>query len=92
MAPPSVKVDNVFHLYCAREKPWLEGLACSHISERRNNDRIVSGGTLTQRLARKQLIDQGNRDARGDFDPGAHGEEIVRLVRGEAEELHRPRH
>jgi hypothetical protein len=46
-------------LYCAREKSWLEGLACSHILERRNNDRIVLGGTLTQRLAKKQLIDQG---------------------------------
>jgi hypothetical protein len=46
-------------LFCAREKTWLEGLACSHILERRNNDRIVSGGTLTQRLAKKQQMELG---------------------------------
>ena len=47
-------------LLCAREKPWLEGLACSHILERRNNDRIVSGGTLTANdLAKKQQMELG---------------------------------
>lgn len=59
-------------LYCAREKPWLEGLACSHILERRNNDRIVSGGTLTQRLAKKQLIDQGIKESDLDISTRVH--------------------
>jgi hypothetical protein len=50
----------------------LRGLACSHILERRNNDRIVSGGTLTQRLARKQLIDQGIKESDLDISTRVH--------------------
>jgi hypothetical protein len=69
---PGARAAFYAWLYCAREKPWLEGLACSHILERRNNDRIVSGGTLTQRLAKKQLIDQGIRESDLDISTRVH--------------------
>ncbi len=69
---PGARAAFYAWLYCAREKPWLEGLACSHILERRNNDRIVSGGTLTQRLARKQLIDQGIKESDLDISTRVH--------------------
>ena len=59
-------------LYCAREKPWLEGLACSHILERRNNDRIVAGGTLTQRLANRQLVELGIKEKDLDIGTRVH--------------------
>src|SRR5207249_6399186 len=69
---PGARAAFYAWLYCAREKPWLEGLACSHILERRNNERIVSGGTLTQRLARKQLIDQGIKESDLDISTRVH--------------------
>jgi hypothetical protein len=69
---PGARAAFYAWLYCAREKPWLEGLACSHILERRNNDRIVSGGTLTQRLARKQLVDQGIKESDLDISTRVH--------------------
>jgi hypothetical protein len=69
---PGARASFYAWLYCAREKPWLEGLACSHILERRNNDRIVAGGTLTQRLARKQLIDQGIKESDLDISTRVH--------------------
>ena len=69
---PGARAAFYAWLYCAREKPWLEGLACSHILERRNNDRIVKGGTLTQRLAKKQLIDQGIKESDLDLSTRVH--------------------
>jgi hypothetical protein len=56
---PGARAAFYAWLHCAREKPWLEGLACSHILERRNNDRIVRGGTLTQRLVKRQREELG---------------------------------
>ena len=59
-------------LFCAREKPSLEGLACSTSSSSATTDRIVTGGTLTQRLVRKQLIDQGIRGSDLDVSTRVH--------------------
>ncbi len=56
---PGARAAFYAWLYCARENPWLEGLACSHILERRNNDQIVKGGTLTQRLVKRQEVELG---------------------------------
>ncbi|HEY7553806.1 MAG TPA: hypothetical protein VIH18_03290 [Candidatus Binatia bacterium] len=56
---PGARAAFYAWFHCAREKPWLEGLACSHILERRNNDRIVRGGTLTQRLVKRQMEELG---------------------------------
>ena len=56
---PGARAAFYAWLYCARDKPWLEGLACSHILERRNNDQIVKGGTLTQRLVKRQELELG---------------------------------
>ena len=58
--------------YCAREKPWLEGLACSHILERRNNDQIVKGGTLTQRLVKRQEMELGIKKKDQDIGTQVH--------------------
>jgi hypothetical protein len=69
---PGTRAAFYAWLYCARERPWLWGLACSHILERRNNDQIVSGGTLTQRLAKKQLIDQGIKESDLDISTRVH--------------------
>ena len=46
---PGARAAFYAWLFIARERPWLEGLIASHILERRNNDRIVRGGTLTDR-------------------------------------------
>ncbi|MBM2806509.1 MAG: hypothetical protein HW419_4402, partial [Deltaproteobacteria bacterium] len=54
---PGARAAFYAWLHCAQEKPWLEGLACSHILERRNNDQIVKGGTLTQRLVQRQEVE-----------------------------------
>jgi hypothetical protein len=59
-------------LYCARDKPWLEGLACSHILERRNNDQIVNGGTLTQRLVKRQELELGIKKKDQDIGTQVH--------------------
>jgi len=56
---PGARAAFYAWLYCARDKPWLEGLACSHILERRNNDQIVKGGTLTQPLVKRQELELG---------------------------------
>lgn len=56
---PGARAAFFAWLYCARERSWLQGLACSHILERRNNDRIVRGGTLTQRLVKRQERELG---------------------------------
>src|SRR6476646_10271529 len=34
---PGARAAFYAWLYCAQENPWLHGLACSHILERRNN-------------------------------------------------------
>jgi hypothetical protein len=65
---PGARAAFYAWFHCAREKPWLEGLACSHILERRNNDRIVRGGTLTQRLVRRQIEELGIKEK--DIDVG----------------------
>ena len=65
---PGARAAFYAWFHCARGKPWLEGLACSHILERRNNDRIVRGGTLTQRLVRRQIQELGIKEK--DLDVG----------------------
>jgi hypothetical protein len=69
---PGARAAFYAWLYCAREKPWLEGLACSHILERRNNDRIVSGGTLTQRLVKRQEVELGIKKKDQDIGTQVH--------------------
>ncbi len=69
---PGARAAFYAWLYCAREKPWLEGLACSHILERRNNDRIVRGGTLTQRLVRRQELELGIKKEHQDIGTQVH--------------------
>lgn len=65
---PGARAAFYAWFHCAREKPWLQGLACSHILERRNNDKIVRGGTLTQRLVRRQKEELGIKEK--DLDVG----------------------
>ena len=69
---PGARAAFYAWLYCAREKLWLEGLACSHILERRNNDRIVRGGTLTQRLVRRQELELGIKKEDQDIGTQVH--------------------
>jgi len=56
---PAAKVSFYAWLYCAREKPWLEGLVYSHILERRNNSAVVRGGGLVEHWVRKQMAELG---------------------------------
>jgi hypothetical protein len=69
---PGARAAFYAWLHCSREKPWLEGLIASHILERRNNDRIVRGGTLTQRLVQKQLAEKGGTEAGLDANTKVH--------------------
>ena len=69
---PGARAAFYAWLYCARENPWLEGLACSHILERRNNDRIVKGGTLTQRLVKRQEVELGIKKKEQDIGTQVH--------------------
>jgi hypothetical protein len=69
---PGARAAFYAWLYCARENPWLEGLACSHILERRNNDQIVKGGTLTQRLVKRQELELGIKKKDQDIGTQVH--------------------
>lgn len=69
---PGARAAFYAWLYCAQEKPWLEGLACSHILERRNNDQIVKGGTLTQRLVKRQELELGIKKKEQDIGTQVH--------------------
>jgi hypothetical protein len=69
---PGARAAFYAWLYCAREKPWLQGLGCSHILERRNNDRIVRGGTLTQRLVKRQELELGIKKQDQDIGTQVH--------------------
>jgi hypothetical protein len=69
---PGAKVAFYAWLYCAREKPWLEGLVYSHILERRNNNAIVKGGGLVERWKRKQRAELGAKEAEKDFQTEVH--------------------
>ena len=69
---PGARAAFYAWLYCARDKPWLEGLACSHILERRNNDQIVKGGTLTQRLVKRQELELGIKKKDQDIGTQVH--------------------
>jgi len=69
---PGARAAFYAWLYCARENPWLEGLACSHILERRNNDQIVKGGTLTQRLVKRQEVELGIKKREQDIGTQVH--------------------
>ncbi len=69
---PGARAAFYAWIYCAKEKPWLEGLACSHILERRNNDRIVKGGTLTQRLVKRQELELGIKKQDQDIGTKVH--------------------
>ena len=69
---PGARAAFYAWLYCAQENPWLHGLACSHILERRNNDRIVKGGTLTQRLVKRQEIELGIKKKDQDINTQVH--------------------
>ncbi len=69
---PGAKAAFYAWLYCAREKPWLEGLVYSHILERRNNNAIVKGGGLSERWNRKQKAELGTKEAAKDFQTEVH--------------------
>jgi hypothetical protein len=69
---PGARAAFYAWLHCAQEKPWLEGLACSHILERRNNDQIVTGGTLTQRLVKRQEVELGIKRKDQDINVQVH--------------------
>ncbi|HEY6198254.1 MAG TPA: hypothetical protein VI231_06595 [Candidatus Binatia bacterium] len=69
---PGAKAAFYAWLYCAREKPWLEGLFYSHILERRNNNAVVKGGGLSERWKRKQQADLGVKEAAKDFQTEVH--------------------
>ena len=69
---PGAKAAYYAWLYCAREKPWLEGLVYSHILERRNNNAIVKGGGLVERWKRKQRAELGAKEAGKDFQTEVH--------------------
>src|SRR5688572_5264124 len=69
---PGARAAFYAWLHCAQEKPWLEGLACSHILERRNNDQIVKGGTLTQRLVKRQEQELGIKQKDQDIGTQVH--------------------
>ncbi len=69
---PGAKAAFYAWLYCAREKPWLEGLVYSHILERRNNNAVVKGGGLSERWKRKQQAEFGLQEAAKDFQTEVH--------------------
>lgn len=69
---PGARAAFYAWFHCARETPWLEGLACSHILERRNNDHIVTGGTLTQRLVARQEAELGIKKKQQDINVQVH--------------------
>lgn len=69
---PGARAAFYAWIHCAREKPWLEGLACSHILERRNNDQIVKCGTLTQRLVKRQELELGIKKKAQDINVQVH--------------------
>jgi hypothetical protein len=69
---PGARAAFYAWIHCAREKPWLEGLACSHILERRNNDQIVKSGTLTQRLVKRQELELGIKKKAQDISVQVH--------------------
>jgi pyrroloquinoline quinone (PQQ) biosynthesis protein C len=69
---PGAKAAFYAWLYCAREKPWLEGLVYSHILERRNNNAIVRGGGLVERWKRKQRAELDAAKAERDFQTEVH--------------------
>ena len=69
---PGARAAFYAWLHCAQEKPWREGLACSHILERRNNDQIVTGGTLTQRLVKRQEAELGIKKKDQDINVQVH--------------------
>jgi len=69
---PGARAAFYAWLHCAQENPWIEGLACSHILERRNNDQIVKGGTLTQRLVKRQELELGIKKKEQDIGTQVH--------------------
>ena len=69
---PGARAAFYAWLHCAQENPWIEGLACSHILERRNNDQIVRGGTLTQRLVKRQELELGIKRKQQDIGTQVH--------------------
>jgi len=69
---PGARAAFYAWLHCAKENPWIEGLACSHILERRNNDQIVRGGTLTQRLVKRQELELGIKRKQQDIGTQVH--------------------
>ena len=69
---PAAKAAFYAWLFCAREKPWLEGLLYSHILERRNNGAIVRGGGLVERWVKKRLAELGETEKAIDIDTRVH--------------------
>jgi hypothetical protein len=55
---PGVRAACYAWIYIAAHRPWLQGLAASHILERVNDPSIIKGGTSIQRAA-KVLMAEG---------------------------------
>ena len=56
---PAVRVACYGWLYIAMKRPWLEGLASSHILERINDPTVIQGDPLVQRHMKQKMADLG---------------------------------
>jgi hypothetical protein len=55
--PPGVRVAIYGWLHIAMHRPWLQGLASSHILERINDPTVIKGKTYIQRSAERLMKD-----------------------------------
>jgi hypothetical protein len=55
-APPGVRVACWGRVHIAKNSPWLEGLAASHIIERLNNPKVVKEGLTLSRRGVNQVM------------------------------------
>ena len=56
---PGARAAIFAWMYLATTRPWIESLMVNHITERKNNPAIVTGGGFTQRFAYKKIADLG---------------------------------
>lgn len=58
-----VKATFYAFLYLAWQSHWLEALMASHIQERKNNGKIVRGGGIVERMAKKEVAEISGSEA-----------------------------
>ncbi|HXG52255.1 MAG TPA: iron-containing redox enzyme family protein [candidate division Zixibacteria bacterium] len=56
---PGARAAHYAWLFLAKDRPWLQAFTSSTMLERRNNGRIVKGGGLSARIARKWVEELG---------------------------------